>query len=263
MSASASPFTEAQKWTIIKTQFLLMMKTKLFILLLLSVFLNVNSQNQYPDFPRDQHFYLGGDKDFYKDFHKILIEKNLKPCEDKNAYSVVSILIKSENSVDILDSNYPKLQENKCASDLTKEVVKYMDKWIPAKIDGKETPAVERVDIFPDDLFENYKDGYNFADLAINSDFDRTTFCEMVKKRMYRSEFIINRGKEPIKVKTAFIINEQGKLVDIKIIKSSGLEQFDDMILYAIKKASKKRKWQPATIHDIPISTFYKYTFSF
>lgn len=43
-------------------------------------------QYNYPFFPSDQHCYIGGFKDFYKDFHEILIEKQMKPCENKNEF---------------------------------------------------------------------------------------------------------------------------------------------------------------------------------
>lgn len=60
------------------------MKSKLFFILIFSAFsLLINAQNQYPKFPGDQHSYIGGDKEFFKDFHEILIKQNLNRVKIK------------------------------------------------------------------------------------------------------------------------------------------------------------------------------------
>ena len=94
-----------------------------------------NAQNQYPFFPKDQHCYLGSFPAFYKDFHQILNENKLKPCENKKEFFTASVLIKTDNTAEILENKTS--QENKCSFELSKEVMKHMDKWIPAKINGK------------------------------------------------------------------------------------------------------------------------------
>ena len=233
------------------------MKIKiLFTLLLAVLFSCIKAQTEYPKFPRDQYSYEGGDKEFFKDFHKILIEKNLKPCENKNEHPYISFLIKSKNSVEILDLEDKKLQENKCSFQLTKEVVKYMDKWIPAKIDGKETTAAKTFFICPDDLFSNFKPGYIDAE---NTDFDKETFRKEVVKNIDLSHIKLNRK---LTVYTKFRINTQGKIDDIKIEQSSESQIFDQMIIKAIETASIKLQYKPGIFLGDPVNLYFRMPFS-
>jgi len=223
---------------------------KIFVTLLFSTI--INAQTQYPKFPRDQHSYLGSDKAFFEDFHKILIEQNLKPCENKNEHPYISFLIKSESSVEVLDLETKKLQENKCSFELTKEVVKHMNKWIPAKIDGKESPAIKTYFICPDDLFSNYKPGYIDAE---NTDFDKEIFRKEVAKEIDLSRIKLN---EKLTVYIKFRINTQGKIDEIKIEKSSDSQIFDDMIIKAIENASRKLQWKSGMFLGKPVNLYFR-----
>lgn len=234
------------------------MKIKnLLILLFLAVFPLSKAQSQYPYFPKDQHNYLGGYTEFYKDFHKILTEKNLKPCENKKEYLPVSILIKSNDSAEILENKLSN--ENKCSSELTKEVIKYMDKWMPAKIDGTETPAVAVINIFPNDLFENYKEGYDFFNSDYEStDFDIQDFRKKIVKQIDLDSFSF-KGSGKLTVITRFIISSEGKLDNLKIEKSSGSQRFDEMVMDAIKRTQKGKHWKPAKTHGMLINTNFSF----
>ncbi len=218
-----------------------------------------NAQNQYPFFPKDQHCYLGSFPEFYKDFHQILNENQLKPCENKKEFFTASVLIKTDNTAEILENKTS--QENKCSFELSKEVMKHMDKWIPAKIDGKETATIARILIYMDDLFENYKNGYTIKNVMTKSDFDVQEFRSEVVKKVDMDDFTF-KGKGNLKIKTKFAINEQGELDKLEMIESSGLKEFDEMILRAIKRTLKNRKWTPAKIHDVPIKSTFILPFS-
>lgn len=234
-----------------------MIKIKTFLLLFLIVINTLlNAQNQYPDFPRNQHSYLGGDKAFFKDFHTILIEKKMKPCENKNEHPYISFLIESSNSVKVLDLEGKKMEENKCTFQLTKEVVKYMDKWIPAKTQGKETIAVKKYFICPDNLFDNYKEGYIDAE---NTNFDKDIFRKEVVKHIDLSRLKL---KEPLKIDTKFRVNISGKIDNIIIEKSSGSKDFDDIIVNAIQIANKELQWKPGIFLGQPVNLYFKMPFS-
>lgn len=235
------------------------MKKYLFFFCFISAFCTAQDQYNYPFFPNDQHCYLGGFPELYKGFNKILIENKLKPCENKKEFFTAFILIKPDNSVEILENKTSQL--NKCSFELTKEVIKHTDKWIPAKIDGQNQPTIARVLIYMDDLFENYKIGYTIKDVITNSDFDVQQFRAEVVKKVDMDGFTF-KGKGNLKVKTTFAINEEGELDDLKILQSSGLKEFDEMILSAIKRTLKNRKWTPAKIHDIPTKTRFSLPFS-
>lgn len=234
---------------------------KNFYLIIVFIFISgsFKTQNKYQFFPRDQHCYLGGFPEFYKDFHKVIIENNLQPCENKNELLYVNLLINPDNSTELLENK--SSQTNKCAFELAKTVFKKMDKWIPAKIKGKEASTVARIFIYPDDLFENYKINYTIGKVTTKSNFDISNFRTEVKKRIDLSDFGF-KGKGKLTTTSSFIINETGELDELEIIKSSGLVEFDEMFLNAIKRTVKKQKWEPAKIHEIPIRSRFFFPLS-
>lgn len=226
---------------------------------------SLKSQNKSLFFPRDQHCYLGGFSEFYKDFHKILIEKKIKPCENKKEFFTALVLIKPDNSIEVLDSE--SAVNNKCSFEIAKEVMRNMNKWITAKIDGQEKPTIARIMFYMDDLFENYKEGYtvskNINDSYYGKDFPggMNSFRKEVLRRTDTSNFYF-RGKGILKAETTFTINEKGELEDLAITKSSGLKEFDDMLLESIRKTIKKDIWTPAKLHDIKIKSRFRLPFS-
>ncbi|WP_072997461.1 energy transducer TonB [Epilithonimonas mollis] len=233
------------------------MKTKFFILLLFSVFLRISAQEKHIGFPRDQHKYLGGMEGFYKDFHKILIDKKLKPCDNKKEFYHAPVLIKSFDSVELLENK--SAQENKCSFELTKEVLKYMDNWMPAKIDGIETPAVAVINIYPDDLFDNYKEGYNFFNKDYeSSDFDIDEFRKKIANQISLDNFNF-KGSGKLTIVTSFIVNTEGRLEKLRIEKSSGSQRFDEMVMDAIKRTQKNKTWKPAKTHGMLINTNFSF----
>ena len=69
-------------------------KSHIYLFILFLTFFKVSAQNEmiiYDNFPTDQYSYLGGEKEFYKDFHKILIEKKLRPCENKKEFISIPV----------------------------------------------------------------------------------------------------------------------------------------------------------------------------
>ena len=225
----------------------------------LNIVVYAQKQYPYPFFPNDQHCYLGGFSQLYKDFNKILVDDKIKSCENKKEFLTAFVLIKPDKSIEVLENN--SSQENKCSFEIAKDVMKRMDKWIPAKINGEEKPTIARVLIYMDDLFEKYDNTYNIGKIITKSDFDMVKFRDDVVKRVDLSNFVI-KGNEPLKIKTTFVINEQGELDELEMVESSGLKEFDEMILYAIKQTLKKRKWEPAKVHDIPIKSRFNLPFS-
>jgi TonB family protein len=185
----------------------------------------------------------------------------LKPCENKNEYFTAFILIRTDNTVQILENESSK--KNKCSYDLTKEVIQSMDKWIPAKIDEKSQATIARISLYVDDLFDKYKDGYLLTDYLKYTDFNISSFRKDVFKYIDYSDFVVKSGKEPLRLKLSFTIDENGEMNDLKINKSSGLPEFDDMVLSAVKKVVKKKKWEPAKIHGMPIKSVFNFPFAF
>ena len=114
-------------------------------------------------FPADQYSYLGGTVGFYKDFQKVLLEKKLKPCENKNELYRALIIIKEDETAYFVEYEKPSEITNKCSYALAKEVLTGMNGWIAAKINGVPTTAGTQYFIYPDAFFENFKEAVEFV----------------------------------------------------------------------------------------------------
>lgn len=99
-----------------------------------------NNLKVYPNYPTDKYSYLGGESAFYTDFHKILLEKKLKPCENKKEIFVANILIDEEGNANLHNEEKPSnvttktflntdIYENKCTIKLIKDVLPNLDSW--------------------------------------------------------------------------------------------------------------------------------------
>lgn len=246
--------------------FITMIKKIFFTISLLSFSFNVFGQaihSQYFFHPNGQDSYEGGEEQFYKDFHQIVIDKKLKPCENKNEIYYLKVIVKEDGSVKYLkdDSNSEMALKNKCTYDLGLEVLHYMDKWKPAIIEGEKKSAVASFFIVPDALFENYKDGYiPQADAASfeNVPDGISKFREEVVRRIDIDGFNWNNG---FKLVVMFTVNTEGKIQDIQLEQSSGLKAFDNRIIDGIK--SIKKKWSPAKIGGVPVNYRFRLPINF
>lgn len=221
----------------------------LYILLFLNIF--VNGQ-KFAVFPANQHSYLGGDEMFYKDFQKILIAKNLKPCENKKELFRALILVNEDETASLYESeNFPE-QISKCSEELTKEVLKNMNGFIAAKINGEVKAAVAHYYIFPDAFFENFKEGYTpekFTELPVFEGGINGFRNEASKKIDTSGFYVKGSGKATLIVR--FLVNEEGEIVNVNLENTSGLKEYDEMVISSIQ--SLKKKWIPAKVHGIPV----------
>jgi len=232
----------------------------LYLLLFISSFLN--SQTKVDIFPNDQHSYLGGRTNFYKDFQKVLLEKKLKPCANKNEFLSAYVVVLENDTAVLYDPEKLQKSENQCARELTKEVVKNMPGWVSAKIDGNNKAAVAQYYIYPDAFFGNFKVGYNAEDLIVYPTFEGgiDAFRKEVMKRTDPQDFYV-KGKGKVTVTALFVLDEKGEMENLKLENSSGLKEYDEMILRSIKKI--KNKWKPATLHGVPVRFKFRMPMSF
>jgi len=83
------------------------------------------------------------------------------------------------------------------------------------------------------------------------------SFRQEVVKRIDLSGY---NWKSSFTVEFSFVVNEEGKIEDVKAIKSSGVQEFDDRFIYAIKSFSKK--WAPAKVNGVPVKSRFKIPFN-
>lgn len=69
------------------------MKFTQLVILLISLFSTEITAQVYESYPRGQESYIGGNAQFYKDFHQIIIDQDFKPCENKNELYSLDLVV--------------------------------------------------------------------------------------------------------------------------------------------------------------------------
>ncbi|GAA4818462.1 hypothetical protein GCM10023200_60540 [Actinomycetospora chlora] len=106
------------------------MKNLIFILISISLY---SQNNILQNFPSNQIPYKDGYVGFYKDFHDIVIEKNMQPCQNPQEMYQFNVLITQDSEIKFIkDFGGKQIAENKCAYDLARTVAKYQKGWIAA-----------------------------------------------------------------------------------------------------------------------------------
>lgn len=239
----------------------IMQKTALFILLLICT--SLFSQEILLKYPDGQTPYKGGYVQFYKDFNKILTEKNLKPCENKNEYYHFGILINKDNTINFVAENENFDEKySKCTKELSREVAKHLKGWNAATQNGVNVRAVSYFLIMPDQLFgvlkENYGEEKDWKETMAEFPGGINEFRKKVVNNIDLSRFNYDKG---FRLEVTFVVERDGSVLDAKLSQSSGLKQFDDMILQSISRI--KKKWKPATINNIPVRYLFRMPFAF
>ena len=212
-------------------------------------------------YPKGQDDYKGGNVQFYKDFHKILVEKNLKPCDNnKESYSFQVVVYPDDTIKYVKEENEEYLSKNKCAYDLSREVAKYLKGWKSAEVDGKKVAARTSFWIIPDELFRELKEGYDPVKDYKMPEYEGgiNNFRQKVANSIDLSRFKLNGM---LKVQVIFVVNLDGKISEVQLDESSGLKEFDDMIIKSISKI--KNKWTPGSIHEIPVRSRFRLPLAF
>ncbi len=141
----------------------------------------------------------------------MLLEKKLKPCENKNEFlSVYVVVLENDTAVLYDPKNY--INRKQMCPELTKEVVKNMPGWVSAKINGNNKAAVAHYYIYPDAFFDNFKNDYN-ADNIIVIPLMKVELMHSEKKwweEQYPQDFYV-KGKGKVTVIVLFVLNEQGE----------------------------------------------------
>jgi len=232
---------------------------KTLLLLLLPVF--CFSQDILENYPAGQTDYIGGNVQFYKDFQEILKAKNLKPCENKTENLTFKLVVYPDKTVKYVKDEDPKsVTDNKCTFDLTREVLKYLKAWNPATVNEKPVAAVTSFLIIPNELFGELPANYDPI-----KDLKMATYeggINAYRKKVFQS---INLSRftfdGTFRLEVTFVVEKDGKISNIQLAQSSGLKEFDDMIINSIK--SIRNKWTPGTIHNIPIRSRFRLPLAF
>ena len=219
------------------------------------------SQDIYERYPDNQTDYVGGNVQFYKDFHQVLIDKKMQPCENKNEAFSFRIVVYPDKKIKYVKSeDAESLEKNKCAFELTKEVAKYLTGWNPAVVDGNKVAALTSFWIIPHELFQDLKEGYD----PVN-DMEMATYeggINNFRKKVFQSIDLSRfTFTGTFRLTVTFIVETDGKISNVKLAESSGLKAFDDMVVKSISQI--RNKWTPGNIHGIPVRYRFKLPLAF
>ena len=232
-------------------------------LLFLSLFLYsiAFSQDIYDKYPTGQTDYIGGNVQFYKDFHQVLKNKKLQPCENKKEAFTFRIVVYPDKKIKYVKSeDAESLEKNKCAFELTKEVAKYLTGWNPAVVDGNKVAAVTSFWIIPHELFQELPQGYD----PVN-DMEMATYeggINNFRKKVFQSIDLSRfTFTGTFRLEVTFIVETDGKMSDVQLAQSTGLKAFDDMVIKSISQI--RNKWTPGSIHGIPVRYRFRLPLAF
>ena len=232
-----------------------------FIFILFILYSNSFAQDIYEQYPAGQTDYIGGNVQFYKDFHQVLIDKKMQPCENKNEAFSFRIVVYPDKKIKYVKSeDSESLEKNKCAFELTKEVAKYLTGWNPAIVDGNKVAAVTSFWIIPHELFQELPQGYD----PIN-DMEMATYeggINNFRKKVFQSIDLSRfTFTGTFRLEVTFIVETDGKMSDVQLAQSTGLKAFDDMVIKSISQI--RNKWTPGSIHGIPVRYRFRLPLAF
>lgn len=236
------------------------MKSQLILFFTFLAFSITYSQEIY-EFPEDQTDYIGGNVQFYKDFRKVIIDKNMQPCEDKRESISFKIVIYPDKKIKyVKDENTATVEKNKCALNLSKEVAKYLTGWNPATVDGNKVIALTSFWIIPHELFQELPEGYDPANNYAMAEYEGG--INKFRKKVFQSIDLTRfKFSGKFKLQVTFTIDSEGNMSDIKLDEGTGLKAFDDMVIRGI--STIRNKWIPATVNGFPVKSHFRLPLSF
>lgn len=212
-------------------------------------------------YPQGQTFYQGGIEKFYRDIHQVIIDKKLSPCENKDEIYFAKILVTKDNKVKFIkDFDSVSIAKNKCAYNLTLDVLKEINGFNAPEVKGYKISAITNFILFPNDLFENYKENYNpnnhlqepvysKGKQKFETDF-HDNFMSLFDDYHVNGDLILD-----------FTINEEGNIVNPNISPKIDNTLFAREFVRTLSRLDKK--WKPALYRGIPVKFQFSIPMSF
>lgn len=219
--------------------------------LLFTVLSATFSQAQILDeYPENQDFYEGGLVALYEDAHDYLVKSNAKECDSDEIYQPRIIITKEKEIKFIQDSDTENISKNKCAYDVSKELLKNLSKWKPAEVKGSKFGAITEFIIYPKDLMSHYKPGYNAVRLVKYAKYPEG-FKQFQKEfnRNFKTLFQDYQIQGIINIE--FYINQKGEISNTRIYPAVDNKAFNVDIMRTMRRLDKK--WMPSLYSNMPI----------
>lgn len=223
---------------------------KKFYLLVFLFFISQFRSQILDEYPKNQDFYEGGLASFYKDAHDFLVKSNAKECDENEIYQPRIIITKNKTVKLIQDNDTENIIKNKCAYDLSIELIKNLKNWKPAVVKGMTLGAITEFIIYPKDLLSNYKASYNSEQFVVEARYPKG--YEAFKKEFdanFKTLFVDYHINGEINLE--FYISKDGNIVNARIYPSIDNLDFNKDFMRTLGRL--KKTWKPALYSNIPI----------
>ncbi len=200
----------------------------------------------YDDYPKGQDYYKGGTKAFYKELRQVLLDRKVSPCECVSESYTIPLLVKADGTVQyVKDDDEEGIAKNKCAYDMLRAALPYLENWQPAIHENKKLNAIKKIEFYPDDLFNHYSDAYfgpwsniTLPEYPGGIDKFRSDFVHVFDTRAVRENVFTYR------IEIMFDVNKEGKIENTQIL---SVDEDPGLMKAALKAISKLNKtWKPA-----------------
>lgn len=172
-----------------------------------------------------------------------MIDKKLQPCEDIKQNYKVDLIVKSDSTITLIkNSDTLYIKQNKCAYEMVKKALPYLENWIPARYKEQNLNAIYTFDFSPDDIFFENEE----AEFPGGLNEFRNKFTDNL---MSSISSIDNEYKGKYTFVINFTINEVGRTENIQVTSNDSNNNLLKNAENVMRKINDK--WKPAKIHGV------------
>ncbi|GAB0156627.1 hypothetical protein CHRYSEOSP005_18940 [Chryseobacterium sp. Alg-005] len=212
------------------------------------------------EYPKKQDFYEGGLTNFYKEAHDYLLNNNFKECDAREIYQPRILVTKDAVVKVVKDNDTAYIAKNKCAYDLSIEIIKNLKHWKSAEVKGGKIGAITEFIFYPKDIMSNYKDKYNANNFVISAQYPKG---DKAFHRDFHDEFMALFADYHINgtINLEFYIDKEGHITNSRIYPQISDKKFNIDFLRTLSRL--KETWKPALYLNIPIKERFVYPMNF
>jgi len=212
------------------------------------------------EYPSGQDFYKGGNISFYKDVHEYLISKNFKECGENEIFQPRIIVTKDAEVKMIKDNDTANISANKCAYDLSLNILKNLKNWQPAIVKNNKIGSITEFIIYPKDLMSRYKENYNADNFVLYAKYPKG---KAAFDKEFHDNFMTLFADFAIQgnINLEFYVSKEGKITDSRIFPEISDRNFNISFLRTLSRM--KKVWQPALYKNIPIKQRISFPMNF
>ena len=206
-------------------------------------------------FPNGQNFYQGGISNLYSDMHQIIADKKYEKCANPKEFYLLKLLVTKESEIKFVkDFDSVNIAQNQCAYDLARNLAINLKnkKWFPAIVKDQKFSSIVELPIYPNDLFENYRNGYTPFQFYVPPSFK---IGEEKGRRKFHNTFqsLFEDYEIVGRFYLEFYVGTDGEISDPSLKPEVTNQIFPKEVYRTLKRLDKQ--WIPATFQGVPVKS--------